>query len=77
MSKSTSKLGEMRSRVVRFVAAAPSAFLAGDFVVFDRTSEGVFHGHVRPWNELTPQKQNTLRRSGMADRRGRILVGSP
>jgi RHS repeat-associated protein len=49
---------------------------AGEFVVFDRTREGVFHGHVRPWSELTPEMQNTLKKAGMADNRGRILVGS-
>ena len=48
----------------------------GDFVVFDQTSQGIFHGHVRSWsgpNGLTQAMQRALRESGMVDRRGRIL----
>lgn len=32
----------------------------GEFVIFDQTSEGVFHGHVRPWEELRQQDQSIL-----------------
>jgi hypothetical protein len=45
----------------------------GEFVVFSRTSEGVFHGHVRPWAELRPEMQNALVDAGMVTRRGKIL----
>ena len=47
----------------------------GEFNVFDQTSAGVFHGHVRSWNELTSEMQKTLRQAGMVDSRGRILGG--
>ena len=50
---------------------------AGEFVVFDQTSSGIFHGHVRPWTELTSQMQNVLVSSGHATRKGRILRGDP
>nr|MDQ6900748.1 hypothetical protein [Candidatus Dormibacteraeota bacterium] len=45
------------------------------FAVFDRTREGVFHGHVRSWERLDQQQRNVLMRSGMTDRRGNISVG--
>ncbi len=32
----------------------------GEFVVFDETSSGVFHGHVRQWSELTQRMKNVL-----------------
>jgi hypothetical protein len=32
-----------------------------------------FHGHVRSWDQLTSEMQNALRRSGLVDRKGRIL----
>ncbi|UUZ60532.1 hypothetical protein [Nocardioides sp. B-3] len=41
------------------------------FVVFDETTRGVFHGHVREWSELTPSMQTALKRSGIVDRKGR------
>jgi hypothetical protein len=45
----------------------------GEYVVFDQTSSGVFHGHVRPWNELTDDMRNALRGVGIVDRQDRIL----
>ncbi len=47
----------------------------GDFIVFDRTADGTYHGHVRSWDQLHIDMQNALRRAGMADRRGRIQGG--
>lgn len=44
-----------------------------EFVVFDETTEGVFHGHVREWNELTPAMQTVLKQSGIVDRKGRPI----
>jgi len=32
-----------------------------------------FHGYVTPWKKLTQEMKNALIRTGMADRRGRIL----
>jgi uncharacterized protein DUF6861/SH3 domain-containing protein len=51
---------------------------AGEFVVFDEThpNSGIYHGHVRTWDELTSQMQKTLIDAGMANRRGKILIGS-
>jgi RHS repeat-associated protein len=46
---------------------------ANEFVVFDQTSPGVFHGHVRPWADLTQEMRNALIRAGMATRRGDII----
>jgi len=50
-------------------------YQTGEFVVFDQTSSGIFHGHVRGRKDLTNQMQNTLRKSGMVDRKGNILGG--
>jgi len=50
-------------------------YKTGEFAVFDQTSSGVFHGHVRGWKDLTSQMQNSLRKSGMVDRKGNILGG--
>jgi hypothetical protein len=44
-----------------------------EFVVFDRTRENVYHGHVRSWSDLHPDMQRALQRAGMVDRRGNIL----
>ena len=54
-----------------------------EFVVFDRTGDkvagkravgGVYHGHVRTWDELTSPMKGTLIEHGVVDRRGRIKV---
>jgi hypothetical protein len=45
-----------------------------EFVVFDEHVPGVFHGHVRPWSELSTQMQNALTRAGMSNRKGKILT---
>jgi hypothetical protein len=50
-------------------------YKAGEFSVFDQTSNGIFHGHVRSWKDLTAQMQNALRRAGMVDKKGNILGG--
>jgi hypothetical protein len=53
-------------------------YAEGQFVVFDEThpGKGIFHGHVRTWDELRPEMQNALIRSGYTNRKGRILLGS-
>jgi hypothetical protein len=45
------------------------------FVVFDEHAAGMFHGYVRSWDQLTQQMQSVLRRAGMVDRRGNIIIG--
>ena len=42
----------------------------GEIVVFDRTSEGIFHGHVRSFKDLTSQQKNAIRNSGLVDKKG-------
>ncbi|MCB0082687.1 MAG: RHS repeat-associated core domain-containing protein, partial [Caldilineaceae bacterium] len=42
------------------------------FVVFDQTREGIFHGHVRSWQQLTDQMKNTVRNAGYVNWRGLI-----
>ena len=42
------------------------------FVVFDETSPGVFHGHVRQWSELTQTMKNILWDMGVVTRSGKI-----
>lgn len=48
-----------------------------EIVIFDEThpGTGVFHGHVRSWDELRtdPVIQNALKRAGLVDSRGRII----
>jgi hypothetical protein len=46
-----------------------------EFVVFDQTSPGIFHGHVREWADLTDEMRKVLIDAGMANRKGKILVG--
>jgi hypothetical protein len=50
----------------------------GELVVFDEThpGEGIFHGHVRSWDELTDQQRGAFTKAGLTDNRGRILRGS-
>ncbi|GAA1934529.1 hypothetical protein [Nocardioides hwasunensis] len=47
---------------------------ADEFVVFDETGNGVFHGHVRTWRELTHAMQRALIESGVVDRKGRAIT---
>ena len=44
-----------------------------NFVVFDETSPGIFHGHTRSWSELTQTMKNALIKSGLANSKGKIL----
>lgn len=42
----------------------------GEITVFDQTSNGIFHGHVRSFKDLTSQQQNALRNAGLVDKKG-------
>ena len=44
-----------------------------EFVVIDRTSEGTYHAHVRPWSGLRQEMKNALIRAGKTNRKGKIL----
>lgn len=48
-------------------------YQTGDFVVFDRTLNDIYHGHVRQWSDLHPDMQRVLRKMNMVDSRGNIL----
>ncbi len=45
----------------------------GEFVVLMQDSPNKFHGHVRPWNELTVNMQNTLKKAGLVKNNGKII----
>jgi hypothetical protein len=45
----------------------------GQFVVLDRTREGLYHGHVRIWKELERGMQNILKEHGIVTGRGKII----
>ncbi len=44
----------------------------GEIVVLDEHLPGRFHGHVRSWDDLTPQMQNVLKDAGLVDKKGNI-----
>lgn len=46
-----------------------------EIVVFDETYPGqcIFHGHVRTWDELTPEMKSALHKAGLTDLKGNIL----
>ena len=44
----------------------------GQFVVLDQTSVGIFHGHVRTWNELTNKMQSVLYKWGVVTKNGKF-----
>lgn len=43
------------------------------FVVFDDTTQGVFHGNIRSWNDLTPSMKSALIKNGLTNNRGKML----
>lgn len=45
---------------------------AQEFVVFDQTTPGVFHGHVRTFDQLSDQMKAVLRKAGLVNAKGRI-----
>ncbi|WP_309244900.1 T7SS effector LXG polymorphic toxin [Bacillus sp. WMMC1349] len=45
----------------------------GEIVILDQTNPGVFHGHVRSWNELNPQMQSALRKAKLVNKKGKII----
>ncbi len=48
---------------------------AGEFVVFDRTLNSTYHGHVRSWKDLHPDMQRAFIKSGQVDKHGNIIGG--
>lgn len=49
---------------------------AQEFVVFDQTVVGEFHGHVRTWEQLSDQMKSLLRKQGLVNKKGRIQGAS-
>ncbi len=45
---------------------------AKEFVIFDQTSRGTFHGHVRTWKELRPIDRSMLRKEFGVGKNGKL-----
>ena len=45
----------------------------GEIVVLDETNPGIFHGHVRSWDELSEAMKAALRKSGKVNKKGKII----
>ena len=45
---------------------------AQELVVFDQTTPGVYHGHVRTFDQLTDQMKAILRKAGLVNAKGKI-----
>ena len=43
-----------------------------EFIIFDKTIDNIYHGHVRTWAELTPEMQNILIKNNLVDKKGKI-----
>ncbi len=44
----------------------------GQFVVIDETSPGLYHGHVREWNQLRDEMKAVLRKADLVTKKGKI-----
>ena len=44
------------------------------FVVLNKTSEGLYHGHVRRWQELTQGMKNILNEAGIVTHKGKFIT---
>jgi RHS repeat-associated protein len=51
-------------------------YTKNEFVVFDKTLDNIYHGHVRSWAELHQDMKNILIKNGMADSKGKVLTGT-
>ncbi len=49
--------------------------MTGEIVVFDEThpDKGIFHGHVRTWDQLTQEMKDALIKAGLVDKKGRPI----
>jgi hypothetical protein len=45
----------------------------GEIVILDKTSEGVYHGHVRSWDDLSEKMKAVLRKAGLVNKKGKII----
>jgi hypothetical protein len=43
-------------------------------VVLDRTQEGLYHGHVRSWEELTSDMQKALKKAEIVTDKGKFIT---
>ena len=52
----------------------------GEIVILDKTTDEIFHGHVRTWDELLQEGsksqkiRNTLLKNGLVNQKGKILI---
>lgn len=44
-----------------------------EFVVIDLTEDGIYHGHLRPWEALHQDMKNALIKANKTNRKGKIL----
>ena len=44
-----------------------------EFVVLNRTTKGVYHGHVRAWRDLSAPVQNILRDNNIVTKLGKFI----
>ena len=51
-------------------------YSTNEFVVFDKTLNNKYHGHVRSWNDLHQDMKTALQQAGMVDNKGKILTGN-
>lgn len=45
----------------------------GEIVILTRHGDGLFHGHVRLWNQLMPEMKNVLEKAKLVNGKGKIL----
>jgi hypothetical protein len=45
-----------------------------EIVVIDDTNDGMYHGHVRTWNQLTQEMKTVLLQDGFISKTGRIIL---
>ncbi len=61
------------SLLVEGVKEPRVSILKGEFVVLYKTQEGLYHGHVRAWKELTKDMQKALKNEKFVNHNGKIL----
>ena len=45
----------------------------GQFVVFQKTMEGIYHGHLREFSELEKPMRDALENAGLINKLGKII----
>ncbi len=55
-----------------FIGKRRIAVCEGEFVILDRTSPGVYHGHVRVWEDLEDPMKSALKEAKLVNSKGKI-----